>query len=141
MCNFLFIASDLPLPSLPWEEDNPGVHILKSSECENVKCLTKPHICEIGSHAGCGCAFVFALWDPNNPPNDDEIRESNENREDFRQLSAYLERVGAKTGKVELYSAWDYWLPPLIRREVSLDTLQGEGFEFKDRELLVVNCQ
>ena len=92
MCNYLFIASDLQLPPLSWDEANPGVHILKSSEFENVKCLTKPHVWEIGSHAGCGCAFCFELWeDPSDPPNDDEIHEWNEDRQDFRQLTAYLD--------------------------------------------------
>ena len=142
MCNYLFIASDLPLPPLPWEDDNPGVFILKSSECENVDCLTKPHVGQIGSHDGCGCPFAFELWDdPSDPPNDEEIQEWNRNRQDFRQLTAYLEQVITETCHVEIYSGRDYWLPPLSRREVALDTLKGERFVFKERELLIVTSQ
>jgi hypothetical protein len=96
------------------------------------KWLTKPHIYDIGSHMGCACPFADdSGWDN---PTEEDLK----NREDFRQLAAYLEIAVAVAGPIELYNADEYWNPPEHRRAISIQDLLGDRFVFEERELVLV---
>jgi hypothetical protein len=138
MCNYLFLASDKPLPLVAGNEI-PGLTVTEEADPRQVPngVFTKPHIYHLGSHLGCSCPYCFEPdW---NQPTEDELREWNDNREDFRQLVAYLDAALAISRPLELYNGEDYWLPPLIRRTILLDVVKAQRFVFHEREFLTVS--
>ncbi len=140
MCNFLFVAADWELPALDWDESARGVHVRELGDNAAIvrNWLTKGFVYEIGSRHGCGCLFALdrdwlALED------EDLLNEWRESREDFRKLAEYLDHAIKLAGPVETYSGWDFWLPPLERRSITVENLVDETFIFDERQLFTVS--
>lgn len=140
MCNYLFIAADQPLPTIEGNEEELEFYVT-DADAGDVNAIRpwviKPFVYDVGSHIGCACPYCFEPnWDD---PTTEELQEWNENREDFRKLLAYLRSAIQLAGPVEVFNGWEYWLPPLEVRSVSIQDLMGEKFVFDERQLLTVS--
>src|SRR5262249_32663772 len=95
MCMMLYLASDKPLPVVPWREGLPGlnVHALEDWEYgDDVRArFTKSHVYYVGSFQRCGCGFIGKF---------DEAVSCR------RALRDYLADALARGATLELYSCW-----------------------------------
>lgn len=59
MCMAVYLASDVPLPLIPWDEGNPSFNTMELSDYEQpfMEQFTKPHVYYLGSYTGCSCGF------------------------------------------------------------------------------------
>jgi hypothetical protein len=71
MCLTVYIASDTPLPCVPWDDGRPAFHVVDATDgyFHPTNPLrvhsTRPHFYAAGSHDGCGCGFQSygSRWD------------------------------------------------------------------------------
>lgn len=61
MCLALYLASNKPLPVIPWDPKKPTFHVVTLAESLGAvrKLLPYRHIYYVGSHEGCSCAFNY----------------------------------------------------------------------------------
>ena len=66
MCIMLYLASECPLPLVPWDEAYPGFHVTSLETNRHNwwedwvwQQFTKPFVYSIGSYQGCACGFQF----------------------------------------------------------------------------------
>jgi hypothetical protein len=143
MCKMLYLAADQALPLIPWQENNPGfwVREIREAEAGVRKQFTKPYLCYLGSHEGCGCGFAYGIWpiDANSPFAEDKRADEEAGRESVRRLSEYLARAVAD-GAVELYACWDeeQECEPVERGAITPADIGGPAFQFKDSQFLTV---
>ena len=138
MCNHLFLASDRPLPELPWKEQAPGLYVwpILPPERNAAEWLTLPYIYGVGIQEGCGCPFVFEPdW---NAPSEDDLREFQRNRPNFTQLAAYLAEALQQGAQLELYNAEEFWLLPLTSATLQTHALLAARFVFDERQFFRV---
>lgn len=135
MCMVVYVASDRLLPIIPWDDEAPAFHVVElTGRDEPVRRqFTKRRVYYVGSHTMCGCEFRYGR-----PPLLDEAEEK-AGRESVRRLGVYLARA-VRVGPIELFSCWegDQGAEPVGRRLVTPAHFGGKGFEFVERELLVV---
>ena len=135
MCLVIYIASNKPLPLVPWDKTSPGFNVVELSE--NEECVrihfSLPHVSYAGSHTSCGCGF-------------------NEGREHAEYLSDPKERVDSLASSSRLasyvrehqvgqiYSCWsgDEAEPKAFERQITPDALVAEDFFFRERELFTI---
>ncbi|GGO40210.1 hypothetical protein [Deinococcus humi] len=135
MCNFLFLASSRPLPLLPAREEELEFYVteLKDREKSVLEWFSEPNAYFIGSYSGCSCPFECEYdWDD---PDPDELEDIAKGRRDFSLLASYLRQAVQEGAKLQLYNAWDYWLPPVQVMDLKIDSLMQERFVFSDRQL------
>jgi hypothetical protein len=71
MCLAVYVASDVPLPTIPWDEARPAFHVRDATDgyfCPGnpLRAHSKrPFFYAAGSHDGCGCGFrsYGTYWD------------------------------------------------------------------------------
>ena len=112
MCMLLYIASDHPLPEIPWDEKNPAFYVT-SKLWEKAECIrnifTKPYVYYLGSHQKCGCGFSYDNGEEDKRRYEKypetlakAIADNNYGRENMRRLREYQE-AAIELGDVELY--------------------------------------
>lgn len=66
MCLAVYLASDAPLPVIPWCDAAPAFHV--SARVPDATLLarhtTKPNVRYVGTHSGCGCGFMYTGIEP-----------------------------------------------------------------------------
>ena len=97
MCLALFIASDSPLPALPWSADQPAFAAvpLAARQAPVRRRLARPHVYALWAHTGCGCGFS-AEWE----------WDAAARRQSVAALAAYVAGA-AERGPTELAVCWD----------------------------------
>ena len=145
MCLLVYIASDQPLPLIPWKTDAPGFHVrelgdLGEDEVKMRQHFSKPFVYYIGSHEKCGCGFRYGQM-PLEFEDDDDRKEDAAARESVLHLREYLSKV-VENGQVELYACWpeEQTLEPTSHATIiPLDIGSNDTeFTFKERELLTI---
>jgi len=60
MCWALYLASEKPLPQIPWDKDARAFNTqeLSDSDLGVRKQFSLPYVMYMGSHLGCGCGFM-----------------------------------------------------------------------------------
>ena len=111
MCVVLYIASDVRLPLVPFNKDNPAFNVTELPDRATAvrQRFSKPYVYEMGSHTGCGCGFQhgFSLVsgqyfpDTESPPG--EVQAGRESR---RQLALYLRNALAAQESIQLFACW-----------------------------------
>jgi hypothetical protein len=132
----LYIAADVPLPLVAWNEADPGFYVTPVPVDDQAvqPRLTKPHRYYAGAHTGCGCGLRFGEC----------VADQDEDRAGRRSLEGlfnFLRDHCTQVGPLELYSCWhgDWWEEPAHFRTVQLSTFKlGESFKFYERELIQV---
>lgn len=134
MCLAVYLASEVPLPLVPWKDMAPAFHVSDRVPDRSAltRHLTMPHLRSAGSYTGCGCEFLLDGVDPGTHAYD-------LTRGDYRQLARYLQQYA--TGRVvPIYACWggDEGAAPEHLRRVGVAEIEREGFTFAERELLLV---
>ncbi len=103
MCWVLYVAADVPLPEVPWNQDRPAFNVsrIPSLESPVARQFSKPYLHRIGAHTLCGCGF-----DPTQV-NERHPHELADTKQSLGALREYLYGVVAATGPVELFTCWD----------------------------------
>ena len=138
MCMAVYIASDLPLPLIAWNERTPAFHTaeLCGSDVEPVpgQC-SQPDVVYAGSYEGCGCGFFkFEHAEYAEPEELQACRES------LSQLAAYVAELLRQDGSVELFACWvgDQAQRPELRGELTLTEITAGGLKWDSRQFFTV---
>ena len=99
MCFALYLASDTPLPVIPWDATVPSLYVEKDTYHKPIPALSKPYVYYLGSHNGCGCGFLL----DGNTPDTPEYRAI---MQTYAQLANYLE-LATRDARVELFMSWE----------------------------------
>ncbi|MBI5362461.1 MAG: hypothetical protein HZA53_04725 [Planctomycetes bacterium] len=128
----LYIASDVPLPLLPWDPGAPAFHVEELDAASQVvrERFTLPSAYYAGSHEGCGCGFQLGEY----PDFVDE--DAPAKRESLRQLADYVDAQHALGRQLQFFMCWagDEECPPDSRRVVTTRELRGDSFWFLEGE-------
>jgi hypothetical protein len=141
MCLALYIATDKPLPSIPYDEKNPSLNTnhLSQDELSLKKVFSKSFIMYVGSDEGCSCGFRHALLQQDQWYDvvDDQEELSNHNH---IELVSFI-RSNASGGNLEILACWDgdHNEAILYRETIEAEDLLSDNFYFKERGLYTVN--
>jgi hypothetical protein len=138
MCMTVYLAADLPLRVVAWDEATPGFHTepLPSDDGRVRRQFSKPHVSYAGSYERCACGFQLGEY-PAEYSEPDEIAEG---RRSLRALAAYLREESARVGRIEVFACCDgdQELPAEHRRSLTPAALESDGFFFLEKELSTI---
>lgn len=112
MCLAFYIAADLPLPCVPWDDAAPPAFHLQEFDAAPGHPLrrhfSKRFLASAGASGGCGCGFEEG---------------GTSGAASRRELSDYLTAAVARLGEVEVFvcGSGDESMPPKHRRDASPD--------------------
>ena len=139
MCFVLYIASNKPLPIIPWDPDADCVHTedLPEAAVAFRSHFTGRHVYYVGSDTNCGCGYRHATYNNGSWPDEewrleDDAREAQPNHERLvRLIREHLE--GEES--CELYGVWDGSSidPAVCHLDITLQGLQELDFCFRER--------
>lgn len=134
----VYVASDYPLPLIPWDPSRPGFHVTKLPDraAPVRRQFSKPHIYYVGSHEGCGCGFQYGEYEGFEDEADLPVK-----RDSRRRLAELLAVALQHQPQVELFACWDGdegLLAEHTDRIRSGDLTEARTF-FREKELLVVD--
>jgi hypothetical protein len=132
-----YIASRLPLPLIPWQQDAPAFNVTELTEHEQPVChhLALPHVRQAGSHTSCGCGFNEGREHP------ELYHDPAAERADALESSSRLAHYVRQHHVEQIYSCWsgDEGEPKEFERRIRPEALVAEDFFFRERELLVID--
>jgi hypothetical protein len=132
MCYAVFLASDRPLPLVPWDPSRRALHVSHVERHEAAArqafSQTNRHVYYVGSDLHCGCGFF---------EHEDEARVTSQ----YGELARYIRDVVPPEAQLEVFVSWERDLAdglPSVggRREVRVEDLIAPGFRLVERELL-----
>lgn len=137
MCMVVYVGSDQPLPRQPWDEAAPAFCVTDIPECdaEVTRHFSKPHVCYVGSHEGCGCGFQSSEFPEDDDPDDLAVA-----RQQRAHLARLLRVALEQSTTLELYACWsgDESKDVEYRGVVVPEDLLSARERFRERELLTV---
>jgi hypothetical protein len=106
MCYAIYIASDKPLKTIDWDENNRKLNVDKIDSKDEIirKVFSKPHIYYIGSHLKCGCGFFY---ESSLTPDCDEREVARQVNQSQEELKEYIRKSLDKSKEIELYVSWE----------------------------------
>ena len=106
MCYEIYIASDKPLKTIDWDENNRKLNVNKIDSKDKIikKIFSKPHIYYIGSHLKCGCGFFY---ESSLTPDCDEREVAKQVIQSQKELKKYIRQSLGKCKEIELYVSWE----------------------------------
>jgi len=106
MCYAIYIASDKPLKTIDWDENNRKLNVDKIDLKDEIirKVFSKPHIYYIGSHLKCGCGFFY---ESSLAPDCDEREVERQVNQSQEELKEYIRQSLDKSKEIELYVSWE----------------------------------
>ena len=127
MCLAVFLASDRPLPLVPWVEERPSFNVseLAPDELRVRGRFSKRHVYYLGAYTGCSCGFT--------PDDEAEEEAAARSRDDLvRYVSEAL--ASDPDAAFELFTCWDDdYLEPASRRiELRPDQLRDADTWFDE---------
>lgn len=137
MCMLVYIGSDTPLRTWPYDPENPSLHVtdVPPDAIAVKQHFHKPFVYYAGAYEKCGCGFQYGFGEyPETEDDPEQIAAANRSR---HAIAEFARQALAKQKKLEFYMCWagDEEKPPLHRAHKSfIDFSQG----FKERELLEV---
>ncbi len=130
MCLAIYIASNKPLPLIPWVEEMPAFYVKEVvKDGAGVKRQFQyKYVYYAGSHEGCGCGFI------KDGESGEELAQIEEN---YKRLSAYIKDAKESGALLQLFSCWEgnQTQEPEYREEIDENTLNESLFEFKEKAL------
>jgi hypothetical protein len=124
----IYLASDVPLPTIPWNESSPAFNVCALEDWgwgpEVRKQFTKRFVYYLGSYQRCGCGFGDL---------------SENGKLCLQHLHDYL-AVATNGRSVEMYSCWagDESGEQLNRSQITGDGVLEPGFVFEEQQFLEV---
>lgn len=132
----VYLASRTALPLIPWQQDRPAFNVSALTEPEQSvrRHFIPPHICQAGSHTGCGCGFNEGRQFPEYFS--DPAAERVGALKSSSQLAGYIREHRVE----QIYSCWsgEENEPKESERRIKPDELIAEDFFFRQRELLII---
>lgn len=102
MCWVLYLASDVTLPAIGWDEGKPAFNVEAiQAESPVSRQFARRYLYAVGSHTLCGCGFDRDQADLQHP---EELRDTERSLGSLRE---YLREAVAIAGELELYACWD----------------------------------
>lgn len=137
MCWVLYLASDVPLPTVQWDSRRPAFNVQQIPRAESPvsRQFARQHLYVVGSHTLCGCGFDRTQANLDHP---DELVETEQS---LGSLKTYLRDAVAMAGELELYSCWDgdQAAEPDHRWALTLDDVGPTMRWFPDRTYAAVS--
>ena len=137
----LYIASDLPLETIVWKENETYLVISDIGVQEEVvrKHFTKKHVYRIGAHEVCSCGFSAGEYDEFEEDEEDR-KANNRNKRSLSELKQFLVNSLQKNNSLELYACWDGEQAHTIESRTSLDprSIDCNNFRFNQKEFIAV---
>lgn len=136
MCLVVFIGSDYALPTIAWDERQPGFHVTELGERDEPvrKQFSKPCVYYLGSHEQCGCGFQCDTMH-------EDAAALAAKRESRRRLVEFVEVALQHQSAVELFACWDGDQAAAAQHRERLrprELLKREAFQEKEF-LLITN--
>jgi hypothetical protein len=139
MCYSVYLASEVILPTISWDDENPAFNVREISEEDRwvAKYFSKPNIYYIGSDTYCSCNLVYS---PKWTYQKDKLKEYRDQVKCVKQLVKYISAALKKTDELELFLHWadSTYQSPVARKEMTPKDLIGEEFPLKEGELAVI---
>ena len=136
MCWALYLASDIELPWIPWNENDHGFFTMPLSEYELgvAAQFSLPHMVYLGSHQGCGCGFFTE--------DSEDSEEVAQKDETMRRLVGYLHALLAQGAHLEMFLCWegDQDAAPVARKTLALAAFTAPVFPVGEKELALINA-
>ncbi|MCT8335882.1 hypothetical protein NUH30_19500 [Leptospira sp. 85282-16] len=139
MCFTVYLGSNIILPEIKWNENNPQFFTQQLSKEElNIKNhFIYPEVIYLGSDESCGCGFRHALlnYDENSWLEVVDTEEDKNEQKNHNNLVSFIKKNLTDEKYCELYSIWDedFKQKPLIFYKISLNDIQDQNFFFKER--------
>ena len=138
MCMMVYIAADLPLRLVAWDDLAPALNTsaLAPDEERVRRQFSKANVLYVGSYEGCGCGVQLGKY----PPDKGDAQEREHQRTSLREFADYLRQEIARVGPIELFACWDgdQETTPEHRRALTPSALEQESFFFLEKELSAV---
>lgn len=140
MCTMVYLASDRPLTTMPWDKDHPAFNVAVLPHDNSVrKHLTGPFVYRLGSHQYCGCGFSYR-YDPEWPDAvvyPDELDAAEKSR---ASLAEYLTDALKDQESLEIWICWagDEACEPEARKQVTPDAFLNSELFDREKTLLTV---
>jgi len=135
----VYLAADLPLRAVPWNEAEPGFNTsaLAPDEERVRRQFTKPHLIYVGSHEGCGCGFQLGEY----PPDYLESHELALRKRSLQQFAAFLREELARVKAIEVFACWDGDQEACAEHHRALTplALEDDDFFFLEKELSTIS--
>jgi hypothetical protein len=141
MCFVLYLGSDKPVPTIPWEQAKPAFCTQDLGDYDRPvsKHLGKPHCKYLGSDQECGCGFRNVKFQDGAWPEEAIIGAfhytGQKQQANHHALHRFLSEVLEDSEEIELYGCWDgEWNEPSGgEAEIALDQLLDPTFFFRER--------
>ena len=141
MCMMVYIAADMPLDLVAWDDLAPAFNVsaLAPDEERVRRQFGKTHVVYVGSYEGCACGFQLGEY----PPDGADSQEREHQRTSLREFADYLRREIHRVGPIELFACWDgdQEATPEHRRVLTPSALEQESFFFLEKELSAVTSE
>ena len=142
MCHVVYVATDQPLPTSSWDQNDRKVFIedMKSMDELVRQHFSAPLVYYAGSDLGCGCGFAGNAWED---PDDEEVQSKvRERQTNSVALARVLHGALAPGGRAQVYMCWngDEALPAEQTGQIALEDLEALGFQLVDRQFLTVRA-
>ena len=138
MCMMVYIAADIPLRLVAWDDLAPAFNtsVLAPDEERVRRQFGKSHVVYAGSYEGCACGFQLGEY----PPDSGDSQEREQQRTSLREFADYLRQELARVGPIELFACWDgdQEATPEHRRALGPSVLEQDSFFFLEKELSTV---
>ena len=132
----LYIASDVPLLTIPWDATQPAFHVTNLQDArwgspEVAQRFSKPHVYVVGSAEKCAC-----LYNAGEELEPEEVAHRDAAVDSLRQ---YLAEAAAYSA-VQIYTCWsgEEALPALLERVLQPATAGVDAFLFEPGTLVHV---
>lgn len=147
MCLTIYVASEVPLPVIPWDEARPAFHVSDATDDYFYPTnplrqhSDRPHFYALNSHNGCGCGFQKYGIEWDEAANDMVEITSPEQIECRRALADYLTAALRHQPNVEVltFCSGDESCPPTIRRAARPADFATDGSLFEMWQVVVVS--
>lgn len=141
MCFVLYLGTDQPVGTIPWNDRNPKLNTQDLTELDAgvVRHFEAPHVKYLGSDQGCGCGFRHVSYQNGEWPGESMIGKEHdtggEQQPNHEQLHAFLKELLEQSDRVELYGCWDGEIMEASAgvAELPLDRILDRDFYFRER--------
>jgi len=134
MCIMVYIAAEMPLPTISWDGENPAFAVEELIKAEGLvrKQFDAAYVYRTMSHEGCGCGFQLGEY-PEFENEDAPLMQKS-----LERFSIYLSEQLKHVSRIELFACWDgdQDQEPVVKHKVSPDILRSPDFYFKEKEYL-----
>lgn len=140
MCFVLYVASDIPIPDMPFDQNSPALNTKpltdRESPIQNV--FSKPNVKFLGSSTNCGCGFRNLSFQNGGWPEEYLVDLDPEfgagTQDDHKSLHRFLMSQLDSTEQIEIYGCWDGDFDAEPARHETIDVAQTLRDDFFLRE-------